>query len=203
MPLRLLEEFATENGASHLLRLALGLGLVNATEIQMTDGSSRAFVTSPHFYGDMADEQGEDMFDRVKIFLDSIRNGQHFGHPWTGQIVAPAALLSKLVNQGEIGPCTAIGRDYVMSERAGIVRVRRVSPESSRYYMEVVQRDTVAKVLDVVTAGSIADDPAMEASHVNDGSRFRSIEQHRAQMGEVPEAIAEAERAMILRLREG
>jgi hypothetical protein len=204
MPETLLRKFAQENNANHLLDLAIGVGLINRTDIQMTAVASRAFLTSPHFYGDLAEEHGEDMFDRVKIFLDSIRNGQHFGDPWTGRIVAPEALLSKLVNTGEIGPCTAIGRDYVMSEKAGIVRVRRAGSGSSQHYMEVIHKDTVAKVLEVVTAGSMVKAPnPMEASHVMDGNRFRSIEEYRAERGQVPERVAEAERAVVLSLREG
>lgn len=204
MPELLLRQFAADNNAVHLLELAVGVGLVNRTDIQMTDGTSRTFLTSPHFYGDLADEHGEDMFDRVKIFLDSIRNGQHFGDPWTGRILTPEILLGRLLERGEIGPCTAIGRDYVMSEKAGIVRVRRALPGSMQHYMEVVQRDTVAKVLEVVTAGTIAEDARpMEAGHVTEGNMFRSIEQRRAEVGEVPEKVAEAERAVILSLREG
>jgi len=203
-PETLLRKFASDNNADNLLDLTIGVGLLNRTDIQMADGASRSFLTSPHFYGDLADQYGEDMFDRVKIFLDSIRNGQHFGNPWTGRIGSPEALLTKLLNYGEIGPCTAIGRDYVMSEKAGIVRVRRQGPSSAQHYMQVVQRDTVAKVLEVVRAGAIEDQPpAMEPAHVTDGSRFRSIEEHRAEIGDVPEAVAEAERAIILKLREG
>ena len=204
MPELHLRQFALKNNAGNLLKLAMGVGLINRTDIRMSGGQSRAFLTSPHFYGDLAEEHGEDMFDRVKIFLDSIRNGQHFGRRGTGRILAPEALLSRLLNNGEIGPCTAIGKEYVMSEKAGIVRVRRSRPGSSQHYMEVVQTDTVAKVLEVVRAGTIGGDPRpMDAEHVTDGNRFRSIEQRRAEMGEVADEVAEAERAVMLRLREG
>ena len=91
-----------------------------------------------------------------------------------------------------------------MSEKAGIVRVRRARPGSTQHYMELVQRDTVAKVLEVVTAGAIERQPsAMMPRDLTDGNRFRSIEQHRAEMGDVAEPIAQAERAIILKLREG
>lgn len=204
MPEALLRRDATQSNAGHLLDLAIGVGLLNRTDIQMAGGTSRAFLTSPHFYGDLADEYGEDMFDRVKIFLDSIRNGQHFGSPWTGRILDPEALLRKLLDYGEIGPCTAIGTDYVMSERAGIVTVRRAAPESSQYVLELLQTDTVRKVLDVVRAGRIEGrHHDMEASDFSDGSRFRSIEQRRAEVGAVPTQMEEAERAIITALREG
>ena len=40
-----------------------------------------------------------------------------------GIIVDPDRLLGKLVNEGVIGPCSAIGTDWVTSERAGIIAV--------------------------------------------------------------------------------
>lgn len=204
MPEPLLRRDAAANDAEGLLDLAIGVGLVNRTDLQMADGTARAFLTSPHFYEDLADEYSEDMFDRIKIFLDSIRNGQHFGSPASGRILDPELLLRKLVNAGEIGPCTAIGRDYTVSERAGIVTVRRLSPTSQRYYMELVQEDTVSKVLEVVEAGRIEGPHArMTPADIREGTRFRSIEHRRAEVGELPARMEEAERAIIHKLREG
>ena len=203
-PESLLRNTARQNNVEPMLNLAIGVGLLNKTEIQMADGTFRTFLTSPHFYADLETEFGEDMCDRVKIFLDSTRNGQHFGHSSTGRILDPDQLLRRLLNTGVIGPCTAIGTDWVTSERAGIVRIRRLDTTSSRCYMELVQKDTVSKVHQVVTKGTMqVDQPSMQASHVSDGRRFRSIEQVRAEAGELPGNLAEAERAIILKLREG
>ena len=108
------------------------------------------------------------------------------------------------MNKGEIGPCTAIGTDYVTSEKAGIVRVRRLSEGSSRHYLELVQEDTVSKVLEVISTGRMEGQHSrMYASHIVEGTGFRSIEQNRAESGELPGQLAEAERAIILKLREG
>jgi hypothetical protein len=169
----------------------------------MADGSTRVFLTSPHFFSDLEDEVGEDACDRVKIFLDSTRNGQHYGHPWTGRIADPDALLRKLLNTGMVGPCTAIGTDWVTSEKAGIIRVRREDTSTGKSYMELLQRDTVEKVHQLITTGTVAPAGGMEAAHIREGLSFHSIEETRAEAGDVPEPIAEAERAIILRLREG
>ena len=186
-----------------MLDLAVGVGLLNRTDIQMADGTFRPFLTTPHFYAELEAEFGEDMCDRVKIFLDSTRNGQHFGHPWTGRILDPDALLSKLLNTGMIGPCSAIGTDWVTSERAGIVKTRQASTGSSQYYMELIQDDTVLKVHQVITTGRMdVSQSSMEPSHVTEGHHFRSIEELRPEAGDVPSDIGEAERAIILKLRE-
>jgi hypothetical protein len=202
LPETLLREEAKKHGSEHMLTLGIGIGLLNRTQIQMADGARRFFLTTPHFYADMGTEFGEDMCDRVKIFLDSVRNGQHFGRMGTGKILAPGRLLSKLLNTGEIGPCTAIGTDYVTSERAGIVKVRRMNNDPRSSVLELVQRDTVSKVHEIITTGTVANSIHMTAGDVSEGVRFSSIEQLRGEVAELPAPVAEAERAIMQRLRE-
>lgn len=202
MPENLLRAEAHKHNAEHMLQLALSVGLINRTQIQMSDGSKRWFLTTPHFYADMGAEFGEDMCDRVKIFLDSIRNGQYFGSAGTGKIVSPEKLLSKLLNVGEIGPCTAIGTDYVTSEQAGIVKVRRSDFRPGQSFLELVQRDTVEKVHDIITTGSLMGSRPMTENDISEGVRFGSIEQLRGERAKVPAPVAEAEREIIQKLRE-
>lgn len=202
MPESMLRAEAQKHNAEHMLTLGIGIGMLNRTQIQMADGKQRYFLTTPHFYADMGAEFGEDMCDRVKIFLDSIRNGQHFGRMNTGRILSPGVLLSKLLNNGEIGPCTAIGTDYVTSERAGIVKVRRSQVKPGQSVLELVQRDTVSKVHDIITTGSLAGSIQMTERDVTEGVRFASIEQLRAEAADLPAPVAEAERAIMQKLRE-
>jgi len=202
-PESLIRNQAKQNNVEPMLDLAIGVNLLNRTKIQMVDGASRVFLTSPHFYGDLASQFGEDMCDRVKIFLDSTRNGQHFGHIGTGRISNPDLLLRRLLNSGVIGPCTAIGTDWVTSERAGIVTVERTDPTSRQCYMRLVQKDTVAKVHQIITKGMLeANQSPMTAANVREGTSFISTEQLRAESGEQPGDLGEAERAIIMKLRE-
>lgn len=203
MPEPLLQTEAKKQNAQHMVALALSLGLINRTQIQMADGSKRWFLTTPHFYADMGSEFGEDMCDRVKIFLDSIRNGQHYGSYRTGKILAPQKLLSKLLNAGEIGPCTAIGTDYVTSEQAGIVKVIRSKTKPGQSFLELVQKDTVEKVHEILTTGSVLGaQTAMTASDISEGVKFGAIEQLRGERAQVPGPVADAEREIIQKLRE-
>lgn len=202
-PETLLMGEANRNGAAHLVDMAIGIALVNRTEIHMADGTKRAFLTTPHLYSDLADEFGEDMCDRVKIFLDSIRNGQYFGSRSTGKIFDPELLLRALLNTGHVGPATAIGTDYMVAEKAGIIRVQRASA-GSRPLMELGQEDTVRKVLEVVSSGSMEPGrPPMDANHLSDGTDFRSIEQGRAELGGVSGEQSELEYEIMKNLREG
>ena len=202
IPESLVREEARKHNGEHMLTLGLGIGLLNRTQIQMANGAHRFFLTTPHFYADMGAEFGDDMCDRVKIFLDSIRNGQHFGRIGTGRILSPGVLLSTLLNVGRIGPCTAIGTDYVTSELAGIVRVRRDKARPGQSVLELVQRDTVSKVHDIVTTGSVTSSTQMTEVDVKEGVGFASIEQLRGQAPDLPAPVAEAERAIMQKLRE-
>ena len=202
-PETLFKSEADQNGTAHLVQIAIGIGLVNRTELQMADGTKRAFLTTPHFYSDLADEYGEDMCDRVKIFLDSIRNGQYFGRFSTGRIRDPGVLLGALLDRGQVGPATAINTDYIVAEKAGIIRVHR-PPSSNRAYLELRQEDTVRKVLELVSSGTVEPRAQrMEANHMLDGRAFTSIEQGRAELGNVSAELAELEHAIMTGLREG
>tara|TARA_R110002072_G_scaffold271038_1_gene430888 strand:+ start:543 stop:1829 length:1287 start_codon:yes stop_codon:yes gene_type:complete len=204
MPRSVLAQWAKTQNVQHIMKLAVSVRLIHETQIEMAGGKVRTFLTTPHFYEDIATEHGQDVCDRIKIFLDSVRNGQHFADSATGSIFSPERLLNALLTKGRIGPCTAIGTDYVTSEKAGIVSVQRAYQGSDRCFMNLVQRDTVQKVYDVITTGSIATDlKSMSASHVREGKAFRSIEECIPEVGDVPEDVAEAERAIILKLREG
>ena len=202
-PETLFRNEATQHGVAHLVQMAIGIGLVNRTELQMANGTKRAFLTTPHFYSDLADEYGEDMCDRVKIFLDSIRNGQYFGRQSTGRIRDPRVLLEALLDRGQVGPATAINTDYIVAEKAGIIRVERLQ-NSSRAHLELRQADTVRKVLELVSSGTVEPRATqMAPSHMLDGRIFTSIEQGRAELGNVSGELAELELAIMTGLREG
>jgi hypothetical protein len=202
VPATIIRRWAATHNAENLVDLAIGTGLLTGTELRMGGDDTRTFLTSPHFYGDVGDEFGGDTADRVKVFLDSIRNGQHYGRSATGRILDPAVLLRKLINTGSIGPCTAIGTDYKLSEQSGIVRVKPSVIKSGQFDMHVVQGDVIKKVHSIVTTGFIETNGEMGEGDVIEGGRFASTEELRATLGKVATATAEAEREIMTRLRE-
>jgi hypothetical protein len=90
----------------------------------------------------------------------------------------------------------------VTSEQAGIVKVRRSKYKPGQSYLELVQRDTVEKVHDIVTTGSLIGSGPMTEGDISEGVRFGSIEQLRGEKARVPAPVAEAEREIIQKLRE-
>ena len=65
-----------------------------------------------------------------------------------------------------------------------------------------MQRDTVSKVHDIITTGSVTNSVQMTESDVREGVRFASIEQLRGDDADLPAPVAEAERAIMQKLRE-
>src|SRR5262249_10830266 len=104
-------------GKPKLCEFAVSIGLLDRTEILTKEGNRQAFLSPPHLYGEIAAKHGRDVCDRVRLFLDSIRHGEHYGDWITGKIRDPVVLLSRLLSNREIGPCTAIGTDYILVEK--------------------------------------------------------------------------------------
>jgi hypothetical protein len=202
MPFVSAVNWVTKQGQPDLLEFAVGVGLLDKTQIMGGDGRFREFLTTPHIYGELAATQGKDVCDRVRLFLDSIRHGEHYGAWYTGRISDPATLLSKLVNTGQIGPCTAIGRDYQLVEKAGIVNVRPSTFKPGQFVMELVQGDTIRLVRDIVIQKAPPLTGTAAASGACNQSDFVSAEGTRAKLGEQPQRVREAEQEMLRQLRE-
>lgn len=202
IPERDAKNWAAQNGDAALVDFAVALGLLERTEILNNEGNTTSFLTTPHLYGELAATHGRDVCDRVRLFLDSIRHGQHYGQWHTGRINDPVTLLGKLVDTGEIGPCTAIGRDYVLVEKAGVVKVKP-SARPGRYVMQLVQKDTVELIRDILE--NRVRPPEMNAqpsSGMAGQDRFMSAEHTRAKIGKLPEPVRRAEAEMVRKLRE-
>lgn len=202
MPLASASNWVAQQGEADLVTFAVGIGLLDKTQIFAGGGEFREFLTTPHIYGELAATQGKDVCDRIRLFLDSIRHGEHYGQWYTGRISDPAVLLSRLVNFGEIGPCTAIGRDYQLVEKAGIINVKESSRKPGQFVMQLVQNDTVRLVRDIVAQKA----PLSLNSDISAGacsqSGFVSSEGTRAQLGEQPQRVREAEQEILRQLRE-
>jgi len=202
LPRHSAERWANKVGAPELVDQAVCLGLLDNTVIASSTGEKH-FLTTPHLYGEIAVAHGRDVCDRIRLFLDSIRHGQHYGDWYTGRISDPVVLLNRLINRGQIGPCTAIGRDYQLVERAGVINVKPSLWKSGQFVMELAQEDTVMMVRDIVAQEPVAADMAPPSgSGTCDQDDFRSAEETRAQLGEPPQRVREAEMEMLRNLRE-
>jgi hypothetical protein len=203
LPFEQAQTWVKQSGAADIVDFAVGLHLLDRTVIVTATGENRVFLTTPHLYGEVAAAHGKDVCDRVRLFLDSIRHGQHYGKWYTGKITSPGRLLEKLLSTGEIGPCTAIGKDYQLVEKAGVVNVRPSPTKPGQFTMHLVQDDTVRTVKDVIaqeTAGFTG--VVTPSTGVFGQESFVSAEAMRAQLGEPPQKVREAEEEILKDLRE-
>ncbi len=202
LPYEQAKEWAEGEGEPDIIEFAARIGLVDRTVITVAEGEQNSFITTPHLYGELAATQGKDVCDRIRLFLDSIRHGQHYGKWYTGRIVDPAALLGKLVDKGQIGPCTAIGQDYQLVERAGIVNVKPSTIRKGQFVMKVVQEDTIELVRDIVSQTNWGGGSTSIRTHACGQNNFISSEETRAKLGVPPRRVLEAEHEMLRNLRE-
>ncbi len=97
------------------------VGLIDATRVVTSGGAERSFAFSPSLERQLA-VGATDVTHERKQFVAHILYGHRFGFLGTGRIKNPIVLVSSLINQGRVGPATAIGTDYPLLEATGIVR---------------------------------------------------------------------------------
>lgn len=122
----------------------------------------------------------------------------------TGRIQDPIVLVEALLRNREIGPATAIGRDYPLLEKHGIIQVRRSNMYPDRFHMQLVKDDVVARGLQVLKYGSegkIASGFTQSASGLCVPGRFVSPEQDRMMLepalGKQAPAVKEVEKRLL------
>jgi len=205
LPYKQAVNWAKERGQVDLVEFAERIGILDKTQIITRDGQVEAYLTTPHLYGELAANHGKDVCDRIRLFLDSVRHGQFFGECYTGRIQNPVVLLDALLSRGTIGPCTAIGRDYILVEKAGIVNTVESKNRPGRFFMKYVQDDTIKMVRDILEkplhAGTLHIEPQVNSA-IHD--RFMSAEETRitTSMGHLPAPMKEAEESIMKALRE-
>jgi len=202
IPEEYLRQEARDLNSESLLDFCIKLGLLNITTIYVSNGRYKNFITTPHFYAKVRDEFGDDVCDKVKLFLDSIRHGQFYGDGSTGRIKYPEALLSSLVNNRVLTGCSALITDYTMAEKAGIIRIKKGNTYRENR-MEVIQCDVIQKTLDVIQYKDIREIPKVPIQYFDTNGNFRSIQENRVLLAELPAELNEAEHELLKNLREG
>ena len=202
IPEEYIRKEARDMNSENILNFCIRLGLLNVTTIYIANGKYKNFLTTPHFYAKVKDEFGDDVCDKVKLFLDSIRHGQFYGDGSTGRIKNPEALLSSLLNNRILTGCSALVTDYTMAEKAGIIKIIKGKTYKENR-MEVVQVDVIEKTLDVIQYKNIMTSTKTPIQYFDTNGNFRSIQENRVMFAELPSELAEAENELLTNLREG
>ena len=191
-------------GIGSVLQLAKKTGVIDVTAIKTREGVTKEFATTPRIWGTLGHDTLEDadIFDDVKLFLNSIRYGEVYGRRSTGRIMDPIRLLTVLLEKGEIGPATAIGKDYPLVEQAGIVSVETTA--SGLYVMRPRKRDVIETVVDILEHGSALPlderyDPSM--NNLNYPGSFITGEEIRSREADPTPPMQEALSNLLTHLR--
>ena len=139
-------------------QFVVGMGLVDVSEVVTGEGPVY-FLTSPRLsppsVGKETASLEDDVFHHAKMLLSSFKYGELKSSYGRGRILEPGALVNSLLYNNMVGPCTAIGEDYVNLEAHGVLRTvpaRQVS--GNQFYMELRRREPAQIVLDLLNSGA-------------------------------------------------
>lgn len=143
-----LPEKFLSGGSRGLIKQFGQIGLFEPVSIETAKRIRETFLFTPRMWSTLK-RVAVDLYDEVKLYIASIRFGQHFADI---RIFDPVLLTEALLRDGVVGPATPIGTDYILLERRGIVRIIE-SQIPNRYYMELLKKEIVEIALDVLKCG--------------------------------------------------
>jgi hypothetical protein len=126
-----------------LLGMMEGVGLIDAVSVHSEFGEA-TFVTLPQLSGSsiVPPVLSADVFHKAKVLLSCLRFGELKSVYARGKIDTNAKMsnIVNKLNRGDwVGPCTAIGQDYQLLEKDGVIATKPA--RSGMYYMKLRQRE--------------------------------------------------------------
>lgn len=109
-----------------MVKLIDGVGLIDTLTVY-SDFGKAAFVTLPQQKGIAIGNMpplSSDVFHKAKVLLSCLRFGEVKSEHWRGRIDSTDKMLNivnKLVRGDWVGPATAIGEDYQLLEKDGVI----------------------------------------------------------------------------------
>jgi hypothetical protein len=184
-----------------VVKAARHAGLFDATRV-VAGNSERSFAFSPGLEKAIGGGLTDATHER-KLFVAHILNGHRYGHPGTGRIEYPVALVRALINKKAVGPTTAAHREYGLLEGAGIVRAEPVG--RGKAMLRLVKEDVAEESLDLLRR-ALNEDPSQQADSVEKlwipGSAMTTPEKDRHSLPEPVGNEGEIVQSTIERLRE-
>lgn len=141
-----------QTASPDLVRLAVGQGLIEATEIQTTEGKSAVFHFTPRFRGfGVSQDELPDVLDQVKLVMASFAFSTRYAKY---KLQNPDTFIDSLIDRGYAGNASPIGTDYGAMERQRIVNVEPTGA-GDRYRFVAVKRDALIEARDSMRAGAL------------------------------------------------
>ncbi|PJN64563.1 hypothetical protein PAEAM_06490 [Paenibacillus sp. GM1FR] len=141
--------FLSENIPEYIPReiviMMEGIGLLDGITVSSEYGRA-VFFTTPQIKGHGVGgfTLQEDVFHKAKVLLSCLRFGEKSSTYSRGNISTQSMMMNivnKLVRGEWVGPCTAIGQDYQLLEKDGVIETRRSSRINNTYFMKLRQSE--------------------------------------------------------------
>jgi len=193
---------AIKNFPNDLISAARKTGLLDICQVLTRRGVQKEFCFTPRMWGSLGSRVVPDIYDDVKLFLSCVSFGRHYSS--ISRIKYPIELVEALIQRGKVGPATAIGTDFILLEKHGIVEVKKDPHYIGRYNMYLVKDDVAKTALEILKHERVV---GLERSHeINiDGlcqtGEFINPEQDKIRLGKLSLASTRAQERLIKVLR--
>ena len=135
-----------------LTKILVEAGVYDLNQVRNESGI-HGYITSPAAFHKFVDPMVDDCFDMAKSLVAALTYGMLSRPAHQGRITMLPALLRKLISEEEVGPATAIGRDYRVLEVEHVVRLRRDPKYSNLFHMKLLKKEVGELALHVLTQG--------------------------------------------------
>ena len=135
-----------------LFKKLAAAGIYDLNQVTNEEGY-HVYVTAPSAFHKFVDPLVDDCFDMAKSLVAALMYGMTSRPASQGRINLLPILLGKLIDGREVGPATAIGRDYRALETSGVVELRRSEESSNMFYMKLLKKEVGKLALHVLTQG--------------------------------------------------
>ena len=149
LPIARVEEVLSKT----LLEKLVAVGVYDLNQVTNEQGT-HVYVTSPSAFHKFVNPMVDDCFDMAKSLVAALTYGQTSRSSSQGKIIMLTALLEKLISGREVGPATAIGKDYRVLEVNRVVQLRPSSTYPGRFFMKLLKKEVGQIALQVLTQGS-------------------------------------------------
>jgi len=186
-----------------LLTAARKIGLLDVCQVSTRAGVEKGFAFTPRMWGSLgSDKLIPDIYDDVKLFLSSISFGQFYSG--ISRIKYPVELVEALIQKGKVGPATAIGTDFILMEKHGLVEVKEDPDLGGRYNMYLVKEDVAKTSLEILKHKrllGLGEQVRIDAKGLCQTGEFVNPEQDKIRLGKLSAASVKAQERLIKVLR--
>lgn len=126
---------------------------------------AKIFLTKPSAFSKYGNPFEEDALDLAKAFIASLYYGMSISTSDRGRIRSRQMLyntLRKLLRGEEVGPCTAIGQDYLILEQRRVIKLTE-SNYRGQYYMRLLKMDIGNLAYELFRRGDITEQVSFDA----------------------------------------